>query len=942
MRTTNCTWARSRAATALYTEVDHMDDNEQKTTKLAVFSLSLGCIIGWGAFVMPGLSLIPKAGVVGTLIGILIAMCIASIIMANLIALSKCLPGNVGIYRMTKEVFGIDHAYFVVWSMLLAYVAIIWSNASSVAYVGRFLYGNSRNHILHYKVMGCEVCLFDILLAIGITLIAALIVRRGSKLSLKVISVLTAVLVISVILLFVGVMMNTDIHTLFTPAFEVGGTSKRIAGVFTVATFSPWLFIGYEAISPIVSEVKISRTKAFAIAGISIIAGTVVYIMLTLLINSTVPDGVRTWEDHAVLFEGIESFSDFPAYYAVNEKLGTVGVAVLIVAFISAIMTSIIGYMMVASHVIKLMADDKVATKGLEKTNAFGAPKNAIWLILGFSVIFPFFGLNVVNWAMNITSLTISIVYGYVCIALVLRAGETTRYKVMGTIGAMLSFAIFALFIMPNTSVGNNLVKNEYLIFAIWCFFGLVFYHYALMIDHERRLGKSIIMWMIMFFLLFYSTNMWAHGQMEEDILNSRNLSDLSSILMTNNLVGTLVVVVALVLLFEMFSILLKRSRELNEKISDAEERERKNRFLLSNMSHDIRTPMNAMLGFTELALSEKKDVDKIHDYLKKIHLSTEHLLSLTNDVFEMNNIASGKVDFVDEAINLPEFLLNLEKRVRNNGEVKNRDFIVDINPLRNDCVIADRKRIERVFHTFIMSAVKNTKEDDRIIIGVMQLSEAEEGKALYEFFVKDNGKGVVRTGEDNGTYTAEDTEGTGLGTAIAKEFVRLVGGHIEIENMPDEGNAVYVTMEMDVTDKEVSMKNADITSVLYGRRALIVDDIMINRQIVIAILNAYGIEAEEASDGEEALERVSKALPGHFDFILMDIQMPKMNGFDASKKIRDLSDPVNASVPIFALTANVFDEDREKAYEAGMNGFIAKPIEKDYFIDTLYKTFKG
>ncbi|MBQ1546840.1 MAG: response regulator, partial [Lachnospiraceae bacterium] len=239
-------------------------------------------------------------------------------------------------------------------------------------------------------------------------------------------------------------------------------------------------------------------------------------------------------------------------------------------------------------------------------------------------------------------------------------------------------------------------------------------------------------------------------------------------------------------------------------------------------------------------------------------------------------------------------------------------------------------------------SAVKNTKEDDRIIIGVMQLSEAEEGKALYEFFVKDNGKGVVRTGEDNGTYTAEDTEGTGLGTAIAKEFVRLVGGHIEIENMPDEGNAVYVTMEMDVTDKEVSMKNADITSVLYGRRALIVDDIMINRQIVIAILNAYGIEAEEASDGEEALERVSKALPGHFDFILMDIQMPKMNGFDASKKIRDLSDPVNASVPIFALTANVFDEDREKAYEAGMNGFIAKPIEKDYFIDTLYKTFKG
>ncbi len=904
---------------------------------LSAFSLSIGCILGWGAFVEPGTVLIPKAGALGSVLGMILASLIALIIVMNYIGLSRVFPGVRSMYHMVMDIFGPDRTFFIIWSLLFGYFVLIWANSSAIAYIGRLLYEDSEMHIFHYNVMGYEVYAADVLLPVLVLFSAAFILNRGTGFALKVITAVSVGLILSVLILFTGVISRADPSALFSPAFSSGPGFARISDVMFVAALAPWLFVGFEAVTPVISELKITHPLAFSFSGLAVIIGTAEYIMLGVMINSTVPDGFRHWEDHAVASEGIEHFSELPAFFAVERYLGSPGVALLIFAFFCAVFGSVLGFMLAITHTVRIAAKDGLIPGMLAEENKNGIPFRPVLLTVIFSLPFFFLGMKVVGWAVNLSVISVSFAYFYVSVGAFLRS-DKPWFKASGIMGALILSAVFFLYIVPGTQANSSMVKEEYAILALWCLCGLACYRYVLNRDPEQRLGKNFSVWLLMLVLLFHSTNMWTNKGAEEELMTAEK-GDIPAILTTENLIRDIVFVVVLILLFELFSLLLSRSRAMAEKIRDEEEQNRMKNSLLSGMSHDIRTPMNAIIGFTDLALSGKKDPEVMTDYLGKIKVSGTRLLSLIEDVFEMNSIESNDIEFVYEPVNLPEVFKYLQSVSQESDEARGREVILDMSPMNNKVVIFDRRRLIRIMQGIISGALRNTPEGGCVIFGAMQLSPPENGTALYEFSVKDSGSGVQEDKDD--PYTRSDPQGTGLGRKIAMELVRIAGGDFEVETIPGECTEVYVTLELRVLQDEDREDGVPGRSALKGRRALVVDDIMINRQIAVAILKSCGMKTEEASNGEEALGRFSEILPGYYDVVLMDIQMPRMNGFDAARGIRSLPDPVNASVPIFAMTANVYDEDREKALESGMNGFIAKPIDSDYLVSVLVETFK-
>ncbi|MCR5098871.1 MAG: amino acid permease [Lachnospiraceae bacterium] len=903
------------------------EKNSSFFSYLATFSLSFGCIVGWGAFVVPGIRLIPMSGVWGLIIGLIIAALFAQVICVNYIGMSIRVPDAKGSYDLIKGSFGLDHAFFSAWLLLLAYVCMMWANMAAIAYVGRLCFGNGMLYAVYYTFMGFNLYPGDILLSVIVLLLAAFILCRGFRIALRIMVILVGVLMVTILVMFVSVMSVTDISLTFSPAFSYATSMPKGVQVLAIAVMAPWIFIGFETVSHVVDETNLNLGRVFITSGFTIIIASIFLVMVGLTINAGVPEGVRSWEDFAAISHGITSFDEIPAFYSVHRAMGEVGTVCLALAFFAALFSTVIGCFLAASHTIKIMADDGLTPRSMKKTNSKGVPYNAIHLILVFSVPFLFVGMNMLSWAMDVTALAICIVYGYISLSNLVGPEVKTSFRACGFVGAFCSFAIFALLMIPNSVLGMSLVKQDYLILLIWSLAGMICYRFVLFIDTENRLGRSMLMWLLLFFLLFYSANMWTYMQMEDDLMGATDKSEISAILLSDNLIRTVLVVVALIILFEIFEIMFKREKKLSKEIRDVRERSHVKNTILSDLSHDIRTPMNAIVGFADLALQDTSDNEKLVDHMKKIRMSSVHLLALINDMFAINRIENDRMDLREENINLPELLQHLRSMSSAGAYSKNHELVVEAHPLDDENVVSDRNSLVHILTFFINDAIKNTPDGGRVEFGVMQLSQAEEGRSMYEFFIKNNGGG----------YLPE-----GVGLEVTKKIIDVMGGRLEVEPEPGVGTEVYITMELPISEVEVKKEEEDLYMDLFGKRVLIVDDILVNREIAIAMLEMYGIEAEEAQDGDEAYRIVATSLPGHFDAVLMDIEMPQMNGYESVKKIRVLEDPINSTVPILAMTANVFDEDRQRAVAVGMNGFIAKPLNRDYMIRTISEAIKN
>ncbi len=506
----------------------------------------------------------------------------------------------------------------------------------------------------------------------------------------------------------------------------------------------------------------------------------------------------------------------------------------------------------------------------------------------------------------------------------------------------------------------------------------------------------------------------------------------------------------------------------------------------LNNMSHDIRTPMNAIIGFTSLAAAHIDNTEQVRDYLTKIATSSNHLLSLINDVLDMSRIESGKVKIEETESSLPEILHDLKTIVQADIMSKQLDFYIDTVDVVNEHVLCDRLRLNQILLNLLSNAMKFTKPGGMVSVRILQKRSAPEGYAAYEFQVKDTGIGmspeflkhVFDPFERERTSTISGIQGTGLGMAITRNIVDMMGGSIFVESevgkgstftvalqfqtccgperqetipqlqglralvadddfntcssvtkmlsdiglrpdwttsgkeavlraklaaeqsdeydvyivdwlMPDmngvevvrrirrligEDTPIIILTAYDWADIEEEARKAGVTAFcakpiflselreileapytlknpekdldeeisFHCKKLLLVEDNELNQEIAVEILEEVGFDVDVADDGTVAVERMKEAEPGRYDVILMDIQMPIMDGYEATRQIRALNVPDVAGIPIIAMTANAFEEDKKLALEAGMNGHLAKPIEIPKLMEALWEIVKA
>ena len=395
----------------------------------------------------------------------------------------------------------------------------------------------------------------------------------------------------------------------------------------------------------------------------------------------------------------------------------------------------------------------------------------------------------------------------------------------------------------------------------------------------------------------------------------------------------------------------IKHRRMLEEAKTKAEVANKAKSSFLFNMSHDIRTPMNVIIGFTDIALQSKDDSEKVADCLEKVKRSSDHLLKLVDDILDMARIENGKVELEETDANLIAVIKDLSAIIQGAAENRDIQFSLCLDNIMNSSIHIDVLRFNRIMMNILSNAVKYTNSGGHVLFSVRQLSAPKNNTCFYEFIVADDGIGMTKefvrhiydSFSRERSSTISGVEGTGLGMSITKGLVDRMGGKISIKTQQRKGTTVFVKLPIKIcTETSEADSSADLTqkkelrTSFEGYRVLLVEDNLLNREIAKTILEMKKLEVDIAEDGVVALEKVRMAEPDYYDMIFMDIQMPFMNGYTATRMIRQLKNDQRSKIPIIAMTANAFEEDKKSSLEAGMNGHLKKPINTDELLKVL------
>lgn len=365
----------------------------------------------------------------------------------------------------------------------------------------------------------------------------------------------------------------------------------------------------------------------------------------------------------------------------------------------------------------------------------------------------------------------------------------------------------------------------------------------------------------------------------------------------------------------------------------------------LARMSHEIRTPMNGIIGMTEIALKDGQTEERRIDCLRKIEYSSEYLLGLINDILDMSKIESGKMRLIEEKCNLMEMIQGLRPLLEAKLNENNIQYIADIQ-LKNHWFMADSLRLNQVLVNLLGNALKYSRPDGHVWLTVRE-TEEEKGFSNLYFQVRDDGIGIAsekqqlifRQFEQADNSENARKQGTGLGLAISRRIVRMMDSDIKLESEPGKGSSFSFNVKLQPVSGEKTTVTSQPEEISFpGKRILVVEDNELNMEIICTILENYGIETEQAVNGKEAVRRMEESVPGYYDMIFMDIMMPEMDGLEATRTIRNLDREDCKKIPIYAMSANAFDEDVKRSLASGMNGHLSKPVNLQVLEKTLRK----
>ncbi len=388
--------------------------------------------------------------------------------------------------------------------------------------------------------------------------------------------------------------------------------------------------------------------------------------------------------------------------------------------------------------------------------------------------------------------------------------------------------------------------------------------------------------------------------------------------------------------------IIIKSIREANEATTQKQE-------FLSNVSHDIRTPMESIIGFTELAKKNVENPEKLSDCLSKISRASLNLMNLVNEVLDMSKIESGKTVIEEDLCSIHSIIDNAIQILQHEIDQKKLKIETDYSMLDEDVLSCDRTRLNQILMNLLSNAVKYSYEGGKISVSVIQLSTDDESIILNEFHIKDEGCGMSQEFLEHifEPFARDKTspvsaEGTGLGLTIAKSLAGIMGGDIEVSSEVGKGTEFTATIPLNIPSLTEIEEDQDI--VLYDfkdRRILVVEDNQLNREILVEALKDEGFIVDEAIDGSFAIEKLRDVEPGTYELVILDLQMPVMDGYETTKIIRNFKDPKIAEIPIVAITADAFPEEKTKAFNVGVNAYLVKPINVPAMLKVLMLFFR-
>ena len=911
--------------------------------------MAFGCMVGWGVFGMPGSTFLPVAGPAGTLIVIAIGMAIMLVIAKNFSYLMKRSSITGGVYSYAKEAFGRDHAFLSSWFLCLSYLTIVFLNGTALFMVVRILFSGAAQSGFHYVIAGNTIYLGEAAVSILVLAgVGALFVAAKPALQ-RILTVLAVVLFVGIAIIAVFCIPSAIANGALT-SFGTQPISLEYA-IFSLVILAPWAFVGFEVTSFDTAHFRFPAKKSGAIIALSIIAAAFAYGSMALASVAAIPDGFSSWQEYIMGLDGLSGVSSVPAFYAAQSIMGDLGLVVMTVTAIAAILTGIIGGYRATTRVLSTMAEDHILSEQFSKTTF------SIVFIMAFSIILSLLGRNTLNWFVDLTSFGAIVGFGYTSAA-ACKTARTEGNKLVqttGAIGTAISILFAIVQLVPRLSAMEAMGSEAFLLVSLWCLLGFVFYWRTVSRSTLAEYSGMSTSGVVLFSLLLYAALMW----MAKQITACETTEQIRESLIGNGIILLLIIFIGLgVMLYVQNVVRQKHEAVEREKIHAVESSLAKSQFLF-NMSHDIRTPMNAIIGYTNLA-REETDPVVIQGYLTKINSSSKHLLALINDILEMSRIESGKIELEYVPVDLCAVFDGMRDLFSEQMKQKKMDFSVHTGQVQNRYVWCDRKNLNRVLLNILSNAYKFTPEGGTITASVWEDGVNEQGYGSYELRVQDNGIGMSKEFADRmfdafereRTSTVSGIEGTGLGMSITKSIVDLMGGTIEVMTTPGSGTEIIIRLqfklakEEDIPEEERKHGeapedgNENDRIDLSTKRVLLVEDNLVNMEIANMILVQAGISVETAVNGQIAVEMVASSDAGYYDAILMDIQMPVMDGYEATRAIRTLDDPELADIPILAMTANAFKEDVEAAKEAGMQAHIAKPIDVNVLMAELRAAF--
>ena len=927
-------------------------------TPLSAWALSFGCAVGWGAFIMPGTTFLPVAGPVGTLIGLGVGALVMFLVGRNYHYLIQNFPEAGGAYGYVKRVCGGDHGYICGWFLILTYIAIAWANATALALIGRHLLKGMFSFGFRYEIAGYDVYAGEILLSVSALAAVCAAFLRGKRFAARVQTFFAVVLCLGVAVCVAAVFARGGSGlAAFTPAFS--GESGEFLQVVAIVALAPWAFVGFESVSHSAEEFAFPRSRTVYIITFSLIAATAAYAALTLVAAAAQPEGFADWREYMAARGSLDGLGALPVFYVVKTAMGTTGLVILCVTTLAAIATGLVGHVVAASRLVYAMSRDGLLCDAFARLDRDGSPRNAIVAMLAISCLIPFVGRTAVGWVVDVTTIGASVAYGYVsfCAFAVARREKRPWVMLSGAAGVFVSVAFMTYFLVPNFWVVDALATESYFILSVWSIVGLVVFRTVFNRDKSGRLGTSTVAWLVLLFFIFFSGHMWnrqmtrgltdtvvseiaghyqatrprdasAGKRMDPFFSDQKDRTD--DALTRYNLIQIALMVIALAIMYSLYAVITRREREASKAKS----------YFFSTISHDIRTPLNAIVGFSEMLKLGFKTKEEGDEAIDSILIGSKSLLAFVNDILDLSRRESGESGPALIPTDCTVLLREVEEAFRVGTPKKGVEMRAAVDEMPS--LLVDPLLLRHIVSNLVSNAEKFTERGRVEVRGRFERGDASDKTGTLVVEIEDTGVGI--SDEDKAKilspYTQTESKiarngGTGLSLAVCSQLTEEMGGELSFESELGKGSTfrirlpnVAVSPEAAKSDKagavQPEAKPPAAAAAPRTPRLLLVDDQKMNLTVLKAMIKRVGVfEMETAADGREALARLRNAGLPKIDAVLTDMWMPELDGEGLVKAIR--ADKDLAKTPVHVITADV--ELQETYAEKGFDSIVLKPI---------------